>query len=365
LLDLQSQYLPLRSEIVDAIIRVCDAQHFILGAEVEEFEREVGELLGVRHVIGVSSGTDALLVSLMALGIGPGDEVIVPTLSFFATAGSVSRLGATPVFVDVDDTTLAIDVADVDSAITERTKAVIPVHLYGLCADIDPLNELAVKNRFFVVEDAAQALGATYKGRVAGTLGAVGCFSFFPSKNVGAFGDAGMVTTNDDRLAHQIRLLRNHGASPKYHHRSVGGNFRLDALQAAVLRVKLSHLQTWNASRRANADVYRELFTLSALTDRIRLPTEPAGRLHIYHQYVIRVRDRDSVRTRLHEAEVGTEVYYPVPFHRQECFSGLPSATKEFPVADAAAREVLALPIYPGLTRLQQEHVVGSIAEAV
>jgi dTDP-4-amino-4,6-dideoxygalactose transaminase len=364
LLDLQPQYAAIRADVLAAIARVCDAQQFIMGPEVEQLEAEVARALGVTHAVGVSSGTDALLVSLMALGIGPGDEVITPTFSFFATAGSVSRLGATPVFVDVDPVTTMVEAAAVRAAITPRTKAVIPVHLYGLCAEMDPLLAVARSSGIAVIEDAAQAIGATYKGRHAGTMGMAGCFSFFPSKNLGAFGDAGLVTTNDDGLAARIRRLRNHGAEPKYYHHEIGGNFRLDALQAAVLRVKLPYLVAWNESRRANAAQYRELFARARL-DRVTLPVEPPDRLHTYHQYVVRVPERDRVRAHLASRDVATEVYYPVPFHRQTCFAALSSSPDAYPEADAAAREVLALPVFPGLTSAQQAHVVSSIAEVL
>ena len=364
LIDFNPQYLPIRSEILSAIARVCDTHQFILGAEVEQLEAELAQDVGARHAIGVSSGTDALLVSLMALDVGPGDEVIVPTLSFFATAGAVARLGATPVFVDLDPATLMIDPAAAARAVTPRTKALVPVHLFGLCADMDPLIELAAAHGFRIVEDAAQALGATYKGRPAGPLGDLGCFSFFPTKNLGAFGDAGLVVTNDDALGKRVRLLRNHGASPKYYHREIGGNFRLDALQAAVLRVKRPHLAEWNRQRRRNADVYRDLFTRERLHERMTLPADPDG-VHIYHQYVVRVSDRDAVRKHLTSCGVATEIYYPVPFHRQECFAGYVTDPAAFPHADAAVSEVLALPIYPGLTESQQRHVVSSIAQAL
>lgn len=365
LLDLQAEYLPLRTEILAAVTRVCDAQRFILGDEVEQLEQALAARLGVRHAVGVSSGTDGLLVTMMALGIGPGDEVIVPTFSFFATAGCVSRLGATPVFVDVDPVTLMVDAGAVERAMTPRTKAIVPVHLFGLCADMPPLAALARGRHVAVVEDAAQALGASCHGQPAGALGRAAAFSFFPSKNLGAFGDAGLVTTDDEALGDKIRLLRNHGAAPKYHHALLGGNFRLDAIQAAVLRVKLPHLDSWNARRRENAAVYARLFAEAGLTSRVRLPHDMPGREHIYHQYVIRVGDRDRVRAHLERRGVGTEVYYPVPFHRQACFASLVPDPDAFPHADAAARDVLALPIYPGLTLEQQQHVVACIGEAV
>ena len=362
LLDLQAQYASIRPDVLDAITRVCETQQFIMGPEVSALETELASSIGVAHAIGVSSGTDALLVALMALDIGPGDEVIVPTFSFFATAGCVSRVGATPVFVDVDPDTLMMQADGVEAAITARTRAIIPVHLYGLCADMDPLLAVAAARGLHVIEDAAQAIGATYKGRQAGAIGTIGCFSFFPSKNLGAYGDAGLVTTNDAALADRIRRLRNHGAEPKYYHHEIGGNFRLDALQAAVLRVKLPHLASWSDRRRANAATYDDLFARGGLTRAVRLPHVPPERTHIYHQYVIRVPNRDRVRRDLADRGVGTEVYYPVPFHRQQCFAALPRRGWEFPHADAAAREVLALPIYPELTREQQEYVVSSLA---
>jgi len=362
LLDLRLQYASMREDILSAITRVCDSQQFIMGPEVEQLESEVAAAIGVPHAVAVSSGTDALLVALMALGIGGGDEVITPTFSFFATAGSVARVGATPVFVDIDPETLMLDIDRVRAAITPRTRAIVPVHLYGLCADIDALTAAAGPG-IHIIEDAAQAIGAAYHGRPAGTLGTIGCFSFFPTKNLGGFGDGGLVTTGDAALAAHVRLLRNHGAHPKYVHREIGGNFRLDALQAAVLRVKLPHLADWNSKRRANAARYRELFANAGLDGRVRLPVEPAGRTHVYHQFVIRVAERDAMRAHLTTRGVGTEVYYPVPFHRQQCFADLIHAADAFPNADAAASDVLALPIYPELTREQQQHVVASIAE--
>jgi dTDP-4-amino-4,6-dideoxygalactose transaminase len=363
LLDLQLQYAALRGDLLAAITRVCDAQQFILGPEVEGLEAAVADRLGVGHAIGVSSGTDALLVSLMALDIGPGDEVIVPAFSFFATAGSVARLGAVPVFVDVDPATLTVDPAAVRAALTPRTRAMIPVHLFGQCADMEPLAALAAAQDVAIVEDAAQAIGATWQGRPAGALGTAGCFSFFPSKNLGAFGDAGLVTTADAGIAGRVRRLRNHGAESKYFHHEIGGNFRLDALQAAVLRVKLPHLDGWNAGRRAGAARYRTLFEDAGLAARVRLPVEAPGREHVYHQFVIRVPDRDRVRAHLTQRGVGTEIYYPVPLHRQDCFRPMGPPRHGCPVAEAAAGEVLALPIFPELTEAQQAYVVTCIAE--
>jgi dTDP-4-amino-4,6-dideoxygalactose transaminase len=365
LLDLEAQYQPLRAEVLAAITRVCDSQRFILGPEVDALERELAVYLGASHAIAVSSGTDALLAAFMSAGLGPGDEVITPTFSFFATAGCVARVGATPVFVDIDPVTFNLDPALVRRAITTRTRAIVPVHLYGLSADMDPMLQVAREKGIPIIEDAAQAIGATYKSQVVGTIGTIGCFSFFPSKNLGAFGEGGLITTNDAALAGEIRLLRNHGAEPKYFHKRIGGNFRLDALQAAVLRVKLPHLERWTSMRQRNAERYQTLFTSAGLTDRVVLPTAPGDRRHIFNQYVIRVRERDRVRRFLDDRGIGTEIYYPVPFHLQECFLSLGYRRGDFPHAEAAADTVLALPIYPELTIEQQSAVVAGIADAV
>ncbi len=365
LLDMHGQYGPLREQLLAAIARVCDSQRFIGGPEVEGFEREIAEYLGVGHAVGLSSGTDALLVALMALGVGPGDEVITSTFSFFATAGAVSRLGATPKLVDIDPLTCNIDVPAAIAAFTSRTRAIVPVHLYGQCASMGRLLEAAGARGIPVIEDAAQAIGATYKGRQAGSMGKAGCFSFFPSKNLGAFGDAGLLTTADEALAREVRLLRNHGAEPKYFHKRIGGNFRLDALQAAVIRVKLPHLEGWTARRRENADRYDRLFGESPAADRVTLPARDADCRHIFNQYVIRVPSRDLVRSRLDAAGIGTEIYYPVPFHLQECFASLGYRQGDFPVAEAAAAETLALPVYSELTEAQQREVVEAVTGAV
>jgi dTDP-4-amino-4,6-dideoxygalactose transaminase len=365
LLDLQAQYRPIRDDLLAAITRVCDSQRFILGPEVEALERELAECIGVREAIAVSSGTDALLATMMALGIGPGDEVVTSTYSFFATAGCISRLGAIPRLVDIDPVTYNLDVSAVRAAITPRTRALMPVHLYGLCADLDPLLEIASSAGVPVIEDACQAIGAECGGRQAGSMGAAGCFSFFPSKNLGAFGDGGLVTTNDAGLAREIRLLRNHGAEPKYVHHRIGGNFRLDALQAAVLRVKLPHLGRWTEMRRKNASRYGELFKAAGLAGTIGLPVEPTGFRHIYNQFVVRVPGRDAVRDRLAAAGIGTEIYYPAPFHLQPCFASLGYGRGAFPRAEAAAASSLALPIYGELTGQQQEAVVGAVVRAL
>jgi dTDP-4-amino-4,6-dideoxygalactose transaminase len=363
LLDLTAQYQPIRDAVLAAVTRVCDTQRFIMGPEVDALERELASMLEVEHAVAVSSGTDALLVALMALGIGPGAEVITPTYSFFATAGSVVRLGATPVFVDVDPVTLNVDPAGVERALSPRTRAIMPVHLFGLCADMDAILAIAARAGVPVVEDAAQAIGARIGGRTAGSLGAAGCFSFFPSKNLGAFGDGGLVTTGDAALAAELRLLRNHGAETTYVHRRVGGNFRLDALQAAVLRVKAPHLAAWTDARRRNADRYRALVRELGLDGTLELPVEPAGFRHIYNQFVIRGPERDALREHLTARRIGTAVYYPVPFHRQACFAAQAAGAGGFPVADRAAATSLALPIYGELTAEQQRHVVASIAD--
>ena len=365
LLDLTAQWTTLRDETLAAITRVCDTQRFILGHEVESLERALAAKIDAEHAIGVSSGTDALLVALMALQVGAGDEVVTSTYSFFATAGSIVRLGARPVLVDIDPATFNLDPAAVRAAITPRTRAIMPVHLYGQCADMEAILAVAAAAGVPVIEDAAQAIGATANGCQAGAMGLAGCFSFFPSKNLGAFGDAGLVTTRDPEMATRMRLLRTHGAERQYYHRLVGGNFRLDALQAAVLRVKLPHLDAWTAARRRNADRYRDLFRQAGLIDRVVLPIEAPGRSHVYNQFVVRVPNRDRVKAQLAEAGVGTAIYYPVPFHLQECFGSLGYADGAFPNAEAAARETLALPIYGELTPDQQHHVVASMARAL
>lgn len=360
LLDLHAQYTPLRQALLDAVTRVCDSQRFIGGPEIEGFEREVAAYLKTPHALGMSSGTDAVLAALMAINIGPGDEVITPTYSFFATAGCVARLGGTPVLVDVDEDTFNINPAAAVAAITPRTKAIIPVHLFGQSAELSPLVDAAAKHGLVIIEDAAQAIGCTYRDRPVGNWGAIGCFSFFPSKNLGGFGDGGLVTSTSDELAHRLKLIRNHGMEPKYYHHMVGANFRLDALQAAVLRVKLPHLEAWSDGRRRNAARYRRLFADAGLSE-VRLPVEAPHRNHIYNQFVIRVPERDRLRAYLDAQGIGTEIYYPVPFHLQKCFADLGYKPGAFPVAEAAANESLALPIYPELTEQQQATVVDAL----
>jgi len=361
LLDLKAQYAPLRSDLLDAVTRVADSQQFIMGPEVEAFEREIALVTDTTYALGVSSGTDALLLALMALDIGPGDEVVTSTFSFFATAGCIARVGAKPVLVDIDPETFNIDPVAAARACTRRTKALLPVHLFGQSADMSAILALADEFKLKVIEDAAQAIGTREHGGVVGGIGHIGCFSFFPSKNLGGFGDGGLVSTNNHELARRMRLLRNHGQEPKYYHHLIGGNFRLDALQAAVLRVKLPHLAGWTEARRANAARYRTLFA-EAEVSAITLPVDRGGDgYHIYNQFVIRAPRRDELRAHLTAAGIGTEVYYPVPFHLQQCFAHLNYKAGDFPHAEQAAAEVLALPIYPELTAEQQAYVVDRI----
>ena len=360
LLDLKAQYTPLRQVLLDAVTRVCDSQRYIGGPEVEGLERELCDTLGYPHAIGLSSGTDAVLAALMAMDIGPGDEVITPTYSFFATAGCVVRVGAKPVLVDSEPDTFNIDTTAAIAAITPRTRAIIPVHLFGQPAEMTPIMEAANARGITVIEDAAQAIGCTYRGQAIGTIGAIGAFSFFPSKNLGAFGDAGFVSATDAAVAKKLRLLRTHGMEPKYYHPIVGANFRIDAVQAAVLRVKLPHLAGWTAGRQRNAARYRALFADAAVGE-ISLPVEAPNRTHIYNQFVIRAPRRDALKAHLDAAGIGTEIYYPVPFHLQECFKDLGYRPGAFPVAEAQANDSLALPIYPELSEAQQAAVVDAI----
>ncbi|MGK9476155.1 DegT/DnrJ/EryC1/StrS family aminotransferase [Melioribacter sp. OK-6-Me] len=379
LLDLKPQYQSIKEEVDRAIMKVVESQYFILGPEVEALEKEICDYIGAKYAVGVSSGTDALLLSLMALGIKGGDEVILPTYSFFATAGVVARLEATPVFTDIDPITFNIDVKEIERKITSRTKAIIPVHLYGQSAEMDEIMEIAFKHNLYVIEDGAQAIGAQYKdGRYVGTIGHTGCFSFFPSKNLGGFGDGGIVTTNDEEIYHKLKIMRVHGMEPKYYHKFIGGNFRLDALQAAVLRVKLPHLDKWSEKRRLNAQLYYQLFEKTGLLDeknnylnpeKVILPEavykniDGLKNYHIYNQFVIRVKDRDGLLEYLKKNDIGCEIYYPVPFHRQECFAYLNTIDSDYPVSNLAAETSLALPIYPELSDEQIEYVVQKISE--
>lgn len=369
LLDLKAQYATIKDEILQVTEAVYESQAFILGKRVEEFEGHFAAYCSSGYAVGVSSGTDALLVALMALQIGPGDEVIVPAYSFFATAGVVDRVGATPVFVDIKLDDYNIDPAAIAAAMTPRTRAIMPVHLYGQTADMDAIDALAGRREIAVIEDAAQAVGAELGGRRAGSLSELGCFSFFPSKNLGAFGDAGAVTTSDEALAGKLFDFRVHGMRPKYFHRYVGGNFRIDALQAAILDIKLLHLEEWSEGRRRNAAHYRTLFGEAGLRDRIVLPSELRGRRHVFNQYVVRFPEgrtiRDRVMEQLRGDGIGCEVYYPLTLPRQECFANVPSARGTFPHSDAAADQTLAIPVYPELTEGQMAVVVGSIARTL
>ncbi len=375
LLDLKPQYKSLKRELDDAIIRVAESQYFILGPEVTGMEKKFCDYLGCKHALGVSSGTDALLLALMAIDIMPGDEVIVPTYSFFATAGVVSRLNAIPVLIENDPVTFNMDAKDFEKKITPKTKAVIPVHLYGQSADLYEIIKIAKVHNIIVIEDAAQAIGAQYKdGRFVGTIGDIGCFSFFPSKNLGCYGDGGLVTTNNDSLAKILTVKRVHGGEPKYYHKVIGGNFRIDALQAAVLRVKLPHLDSWSEKRRHNANRYTQLFIEAELAEetgkinfdsnnKVLLPKAvfkktDVKNYHIYNQYIVRVDKRDELREFLTKNEIGTEIYYPVPFHLQECFKDLGHKKGDFPISEFSADKSLALPIYPELSDEQLIYVV-------
>jgi dTDP-4-amino-4,6-dideoxygalactose transaminase len=368
LLDLVAQYRTIREEIRRAVDEVLDAQVCVGGPKVAACEEAVAAYCDCKHGIGASSGTDAILNVLMSLGIGRGDEVITTTFTFFATAGCIARVGARPVFVDIDPRTFNIDPGAVAAAVTRKTRAILPVHLFGQAADMDPLLALAKRHGLAVIEDAAQAIGATYEGRKVGSLGAAGCFSFFPSKNLGGAGDGGMVVTSDADLARRCAVMRNHGMEPRYYHHVVGGNFRLDALQAAVILVKLKYLERWHAARQANAAYYNRKF---AGCDALVTPiVEPHNRM-IYNQYVIRIRGgkgraaRDAVEARLHERRIGCAIYYPVPLHLQECFADLGGKAGDLPHAEQAAREVLALPIYPELADAQKDEVASAVLEAV
>jgi dTDP-4-amino-4,6-dideoxygalactose transaminase len=377
LLDLKGQYRSFKAELMPLLERICDSQAFILGPQVTQLEQDVAAYSGAKFGIGVSSGTDALLLALMALDIGPGDEVITSPYTFFATGGTIARAGARPIYLDIEPSTYNLSPVAVQRFVEEqcdltssglvnrttggRVKALMPVHLYGQCADMDPLLEVARRCRLAVVEDAAQAIGSEYLGRRAGSFGDVGCFSFFPSKNLGAFGDAGLCTAQDADLAEKLRVMRVHGGKPKYFHSMIGGNFRIDELQAAVLNVKLKYLDGWTAGRQRNAAIYRELFAAAKLDGVVTLPYEmPRGR-HIYNQFVIRAPERDALKQFLGEAGVGTEIYYPVPLHVQQCFAYLGGKSGDCPESERAAAETLALPIYGELERAQLEYVVESI----
>jgi dTDP-4-amino-4,6-dideoxygalactose transaminase len=365
LCDLSAQHERLRGAIREAFDSVLRSQAFILGPQVEELECRLAEYCGARFAIGCSSGSDALLLALMALDIQPGDEVITSPYTFFATAGAIARLGAKPVFVDIRPDDFNIDASRVARAVGPRTRAIIPVHLFGQPAEMDSILEIAEKYGLAVVEDAAQAIGAEYRGQRAGSIGHIGCFSFFPSKNLGCLGDGGMCTTDDPALAARIRALRTHGALRKYHHSLLGGNFRLDTLQAAILLIKFPFLDTWNTSRRDCAATYCRLFEQAGLAETCRLPSELGGRRHVYNQFVIRVLHRDAVEHRLRENNIGCGVYYPLPLHLQDCFRDLGHLPGDFPESERAARESLALPMFPDLTVEQQEDVLAELQAAL
>jgi dTDP-4-amino-4,6-dideoxygalactose transaminase len=367
LCDLQAQYRTLEPQMQEALARVLASGQVILGPEVAALEREVAHYCGAAHGIGCASGTDALLLALHGLDVGPGDEVILPPFTFFATAGSICRTGARPVFADIDPVTYNLDPAQVEAKVTDRTRAILVVHLYGQCADMEALGRLADRHGLPLIEDAAQAIGAEFDGKRAGSMGAVNCFSFYPSKNLGAYGDAGMVTTNDPRLAARIACLRVHGMEPKYYHKYLGWNARLDALQAAVLRVKLPHLERWTASRQVAARRYDELIEEYGLVDFLQRPVVEPRRRHVFNQYVVRVAGglRDALVRHLKADHIGCEIYYPVPLHRQECLAYLGHGEGDFPVSEEACRSVLALPMFPELTEVQQRRVVQSCAAFV
>ncbi len=359
--DLTNQVERIQAEIHVAIENVMAHRQFILGPEIEALEKELSDYCGARHAVGVSSGTDALLLALMALNISPGDEIITTPFTFFATAGVIVRLGARPVFVDIEPESFNLDVAKVEEVITEKTKAIIPVHLFGRCVSMEPLLKIAKENDIYIVEDAAQAIGARTDQGIAGAIGDAGCYSFFPTKNLGAFGDAGMVVTQDEKLFNRLKKLRVHGSMEKYVYEEVGGNFRLDTLQAAVLQVKLKYLDEWTTKRRAHALTYDSLLENSGISGDIVAPPEIPGNNHVFHQYVIRARDRDSLRDRLKEKEISTGVYYPLPLHVQPCFRRYGYNRGDFPESERASNEVLALPMFPEITEKAQEYVVQAI----
>lgn len=364
LLDLSLQHKLLRGEIETAIAKVLDSGQFILGDEVKALEAEVAAYCETKYAIGCASGSDALLLALMALDVKPGDEVITTPYSFFATVSAITRLGATPVFVDIEPKTFNLDLSEVEAKITDKTKAIQPVHLYGQCVAMHELFEICQKYSIPIVEDAAQAIGAEDAGRRAGSMSEIGCFSFYPSKNLGGMGDGGMMTTNDEALAHKLFALRNHGMAVRYYHQWVGINSRLDGFQGAILRIKLKHLDNWTTKRKENADRYRKLFIEQNLTDFIHLPLERSDVRHIYNQFVIRVPEkRDELRQFLTDNEIGTDIYYPVSLHLQECFKYLGYKEGDFPESEKASRETLAIPIFPEMTEDQQEYVVEKIAK--
>lgn len=364
LLDVSRGNSPLREKVLAAFARVYDSGQFIYGPDCRQLEQSVAALCETEFAIGCASGSDALLLALMAYDIGPGDEVLVPSFTFFATASAVTRLGAKPVFVDIDPATFNIDPQLAARAVTPATKAIIPVHLFGQCADMGAIGEIAARHNLAVIEDAAQAIGAKFAGRPAGSLGNIGCLSFYPTKNLGGLGDGGMLTTSDAKLADRLRLLANHGMRPRYHHREVGINSRLDSLQAAVLNIKLEHLADWAAARRQNAGRYALLFAEAELGESLTLPHTAQSCEHVWNQFTVRVTGgrRDEIRQQLSEAQVGSEIYYPIPLHQQQCFRWLGYSTGDLPETERAAAEVLSLPIYPEITEEEQQIVVAQLA---
>jgi dTDP-4-amino-4,6-dideoxygalactose transaminase len=362
-LDLKAQFASIKEEVMQAVSRVLESQQFILGPEVQQFEEEIATKLGARYAIGCASGTDALILALMAVGIGPGDEVITTPFSFVATAGSIAQVGAKPVFVDIEPASFNIDPQKLEAAITSKTRAIMPVHLFGLPADLDPILTVAKSKKLFVIEDAAQAIGSRYNGRFIGTIGDFGCFSFFPSKNLGAAGDGGLITTNDATMAERLRMIRVHGSKRRYFHDIHGINSRLDALQAAILRVKLRHLDSWTAGRVNRAQRYRHLFDEKGLTRFVRYPAiPPEPFLHVYNQFTIRAQHRDELKESLSKAGIPTEIYYPLCLHLQKAFSALGHQPGQMPIAQKASQEALSLPVFPELTDVQQDSVVHAIA---
>ena len=363
LLDIPLSYQEILADVEKNISEVIQSGWFILGPVVAELEQQIADYCGAKYAVGVSSGTDALLISLMAAGVGEGDEVITTPFTFFATAGSISRLGAKPVFVDIEPETFNIDPNQIESKITNKTRAILPVHLYGQCAEMDSILKLAKKNNLTVIEDAAQAIGSKYKGRRAGSMGDYGCFSFFPTKNLGGFGDGGMVTMASDELYEKVKILRVHGSNPKYYHKVIGGNFRLDAIQAAVVLAKLKYLDRWTEKRRTNAQAYGRLLEEKGITGQLTLPSEVVPR-HVYNQYVVRVKEkRDELRKFLGENNIATEIYYPLPLHLQDCFASLGHKKGDFPESEKAADETIALPVFPELTKEQLSYVGETIAQ--
>lgn len=361
LLDLAKQHQSIQTEIEAAIHKTIESQRFILGTEVELLESEIASYVGCQYGVGVSSGSDALLMALMVLDLKPGDEVITAPYTFFATVGAISRLGLRPVFVDIDPKSFNLDANQIESKITQKTKAIIPVHLFGQSANMDPILSLAKSKGIHIIEDAAQAIGTKYQGKSCGSMGTMGCFSFFPSKNLGAMGDGGMVTTQTKELAEKLSVYRSHGSKPKYYHQYVGGNFRLDAIQAAVLRIKLKYLDDWTKARQQNAARYDKLFSNSAIDDFLTVPWKREGDRHIYNQYNLRVKNRDELKSYLANEGIQTEIYYPMPMHLQACFSSLGYKKGDFPESEAAAQESLAIPNFPELTSTQQQFVADRI----